>query len=73
MNKLLRFWAICIIGVAFATSSIAWAQTIITFDAPGAGTLPGQGTIASSINPAGEITGWYDDASDVVHGFLRSR
>ena len=46
--------------------------TIITFDAPGAGTTgPFQGTYASCINPAGVITGNYFDPSNVVHGFLR--
>jgi hypothetical protein len=51
-----------------------------TFDAPGAGTVPGvqgctescQGTIPWGINPAGEITGQYMDANNVVHGFVRS-
>src|SRR4029434_5573875 len=46
--------------------------TITTFDAPGAGTGPGQGTTAFAINPAGTITGRYSDASDVLHGFLRT-
>ena len=43
-----------------------------TFDAPGAGTGAGQGTRAYSINPAGTIAGYAQDASDVVHGFLRA-
>jgi len=48
--------------------------TIITFDAPGVGPGGGdnsEGTHASSINPAGAITGSYDDAENVSHGFLR--
>jgi predicted membrane protein len=45
--------------------------TIITFDAPGAGTGPGQGTSAFGINPAGVIEGQYTDASNVPHGFVR--
>jgi len=48
--------------------------TIATFDAAGAGTGPGQGTFASpfeAINPAGAITGWYLDASNVFHGYVR--
>jgi hypothetical protein len=44
---------------------------IITFDIPGAGTGSGQGTIPSSIDPEGVITGFYVDASNVSHGFLR--
>jgi hypothetical protein len=45
--------------------------TITTFNVPGAGTGPGQGTIPLSNNPADRITGYYIDASDVSHGFLR--
>ena len=47
--------------------------TITTFDAPGAGTGPGQGTLPESINPSGEITGFYTDSSGLSHGFLRGR
>ena len=46
---------------------------ITTFDVPGAGTGPGQGTIPLSNNPADEITGYYIDASNVTHGFLGLR
>ena len=42
--------------------------TFTTFDGPGAAF-----TLATSINPAGAITGVYADASFVQHGFLRSR
>jgi uncharacterized membrane protein len=46
----------------------------ITFDAPGAAAVPGSnaGTNPSSINDLGEITGFYDDARGVTHGFLRT-
>jgi len=54
--------------------------TITTFDAPGAGTGPFQGTTAGvsgfggpPINPAGVITGHYVDSGGVLHGFLRAR
>jgi hypothetical protein len=40
------------------------------FDAPGAGTGAGQGTIPMSNNPAGANTGYWVDASGVYHGFL---
>ncbi len=43
MHKVLRFLAICTIGFACGTWSLA--QTITTFDAPGAGTGAGQGTL----------------------------
>jgi hypothetical protein len=46
--------------------------TIITFDAPGAGTGPGQGTIAFAINPAGTISGRYADAGGAIHAILRT-
>ena len=45
---------------------------ITTFDAPGAGTGFLQGTVANNINPAGVIAGWYQDASNVTHGFVRA-
>ena len=55
------------------------AQKIITFDAPGAGTGSGQGTgcfaytdCSVLINNWGAITGYYLDANNVFHGFLRS-
>jgi hypothetical protein len=60
--------------VTFLVSS-AWPQsdapkkepTIITFDPPGS-----VFTLSLAINPAGAITGFYVDASNMVHGFLRA-
>src|SRR6266480_3286630 len=46
--------------------------TITTFDALGAGTGPGQGTLPFAINPAGMVIGYYIDAGDARHGFLRT-
>ena len=46
--------------------------TITPFDAPDAGTDPGQGTIASDINPAGVIAGHYFDPDSLSHGFVRA-
>ena len=45
--------------------------TIITIDAPGAGTGPFLGTYALTINPAGVIAGQVADANNVIHGFVR--
>jgi hypothetical protein len=45
---------------------------ITTFDAPGAGTGSGQGTLSAGINPAGTVTGAYFDASNVYHGYVRA-
>jgi hypothetical protein len=49
-----------------------------SFDAPGAGSAPGtssstwyQGTQAAAIHSDGAITGYYTDAHNVIHGFLR--
>jgi len=44
--------------------------TISTFDAPGAGTGPFQGTYPYAINNAGAIAGTVTDSSNVSHGFL---
>src|SRR5262249_32040523 len=46
---------------------------ITTFDAPDADITPGDfaGTLAVSINPAGETAGFYFDAQGNSHGFVR--
>jgi hypothetical protein len=54
----------------FTFLASAQAQ-IITFDVPGAGTGPGQGTFAYVIAPGGGIAGNYIGANGVYHGFLR--
>jgi hypothetical protein len=59
--------------VALAISTPISAQSITTFDAPGAGTGPGQGTFAFNIGPSGIIIGRTRDANDVRHGFIRSQ
>jgi uncharacterized membrane protein len=64
MNKAFRFLAMCVIGVAFATLSVAWAQTYTTLDFPGAtSTLLGGGP-----NPQGTIVG-QETTAGVSHGF----
>jgi hypothetical protein len=54
------------------TSFVGPQPTITTFDAPGAGTGPGQGTIAFAINPAGTISGRYADAGGAIHAIVRT-
>ena len=49
------------------------AGTITTFDAPGAGTGAGQGTVPQSITAGDAITGFYLNAGNVFHGFIRAR
>jgi hypothetical protein len=65
MIKVLRFFAICTLSVAFATLSIAWAQTYTAVNYPGA--------IATTLNggpdPQGTSVGSYTDTSNVIHGF----
>jgi hypothetical protein len=49
--------------------------TITTFDAPGAGTAPGQGTLVTftdGINPAGAIALGFSDASGTFHAAVRA-
>ena len=60
-------------ALAMSVSASAKEPTITTFDAPGAGTSAGQGTLAFDITPAGAIVRYYADASSVFHGFLRAK
>src|SRR5437773_5842423 len=59
--------------VALGISTPLSAQTITTFDAPGAGTGAFQGTYATNIGPSGTIIGFCREATDVRHGFIRSQ
>src|SRR5215472_2330222 len=59
--------------VALAISTAISAQTITTFDAPGAGMGLFQGTYALNIAPCGTIIGFTRDANNVRHGFVRSK
>lgn len=49
------------------------AGTFITFDAPGAGTGVNQGTYLAGMNTFGTIAGYYVDANNVYHGFVRDQ
>lgn len=70
------YLGLCTLALAIAVH--AGEPRIITFDAPGAGTGPNQGTgclyydCYLLLNNLGEITGYYLDANNVYHGFLRS-
>jgi len=65
--------AMCLLGSGVIAS--AQQLKIVSFDAPGADTNPGDynGTVASSINNRGAVTGFYVDVNNVYHGFVRSR
>ena len=66
MTKVFRFLAICTIGVALATSSIAWAQTYTAVNYPGA-TLT---ELIGGPNPQGTSVGGYTlTAGGALHGF----
>ena len=57
----------------FGKSPLGLTQPpIITFDAPGAGTGPMEGTLTFAINDGGTIAGYYFDSSPVTHGFIRA-
>ncbi|MGA8504679.1 MAG: hypothetical protein WB762_03610 [Candidatus Sulfotelmatobacter sp.] len=63
---------LCTLGLGVSAS--AQEPYIITFDAPGADTKPGDfnGTYPGSINFWGVITGSYQDTNSTFHGFVRS-
>jgi hypothetical protein len=69
MTQVFRFVAMCAIGVALATFSIASAQTYTTVDFPGAVTT----TLNGGPNPQGTSVGTYIDASSVTHGFTLTK
>jgi hypothetical protein len=71
------YLGLCALGLAVAVN--AHEPRIITIDAPGAGTGLYQGTgcfaytdCSVLINNSGAITGYYLDANNVYHGFVRS-
>src|SRR5450755_827227 len=71
------YLGLCALGIAFAAS--AHEPRFVTIDAPGAGQASGQGTgcfaytdCSVVINNWGTITGYYLDANNVFHGFVRS-
>ena len=61
-----------IILIALAISLPLSAQTVTTFDAPGAGTGAFQGTYAVNVAPSGTIIGFSRDTNNARHGFIRS-
>ena len=61
--------AICVTCIAFATSSIASAQTYLSIDFPGATTT----ILDGGPNPEGTSVGTYVDTAGVTHGFLLTR
>lgn len=70
------YLGVCALGMSLVAS--AGGPRFITFDAPGAGAGPFQGTGCAAtdcsvlINDWGEVTGYYLDAQNVYHAFVRS-
>jgi hypothetical protein len=60
-------------GFVFSANANERKTAIITFDVPGAGTGPFQGTQGLAISPEGTITGPYFDSGNVTHGYVRAR
>ncbi len=69
MSNVLQVLAICVASVAFATSSIASAQTYLSIDFPGATAT----TLSGGPNPEGASVGTYTDTAGVTHGFVLSK
>jgi hypothetical protein len=63
---------LCTLGLGHSVNAGGTTTTITTFDAPGAGTAAGQGTIAFAFNLSGAITGFTRDTNNARHGFLRT-
>ncbi len=60
-----------LMSVLLLAAGLAVAQNTVTFEAPGAGTAAGQGTLAQGIDLLGTTFGYYTDGSSAAHGFLR--
>ena len=71
VRRVSLYLALCALTLAAVPAGSSMPGTFTTFDAPGAGTGFGQGTSAQTINAYGEIAGYYTDADDALHGFVR--
>ena len=69
MITVFRFVKMCTILVAFATLSIAWAQTYTTIDYPGATAT----TLNGGPDPQGTAVGSWTDTGGVTHGFTLTK
>lgn len=71
ISILLLVFFTCFVLAAWPQAQAQWKDKIVIFDAPGAGTGPGQGTTPIGLDAQGVIVGWYVDAGNVNHGFVR--
>ena len=60
------------VSLMVLSCGLASAQTITSFDAPGCHGTFFFCTAPLAINQAGTVTGFYNDANNVEHGFLRA-
>jgi hypothetical protein len=70
--RLILCLVLCAAAVGLSAKAEDHEPTFVTIDAPGAGTALYQGTVPMGLTPTGAITGYYIDASNVSHGFLRT-
>jgi hypothetical protein len=63
---------LCILGLGLSANAGGKKTTITVFDAPGAGTVAGQGTFANGMNDSGAITGFIRDTNSARHGYVRN-
>jgi hypothetical protein len=61
------------LGFGLSANADERKTALITFNVPAAGTGAHQGTQGIAISPEGTITGWYFNAGDIVHGYVRAR
>ena len=73
MSCVVAFALVFATAATAADNPIPSKHKIIKFNAPGAGTGSGEGTVPISINPAGKIAGLTRDSNLVRHGFLRDK
>src|SRR5258706_7077166 len=66
-------WMAAVVLLALGSNGLRAEGTIVTFDVTGAGKLFGQGTYPQSINERGDLAGFWVDANEVQHGFIRDR
>jgi hypothetical protein len=68
-RNVFQLLAICVTSIAFATASIASAQTYQSIDFPGATTT----ILDGGPNPQGTSVGTYTDTAGVTHGFVLTK
>ena len=73
LNRGAAILCLCLLfAAAMAAQEPGTKPTFTTFDAPGAGTGDGQGTMAVSVNAKAAISGFYADPNNLYHGFVRA-